>query len=495
MRKSFERSGVYNTRELKFVLNSLKTHIDNEEGKKILHIKFGDTEIAKCESTHKKLLFQHPVFNDLILNKFREYEINPLLYSLTFYEDGQYELSFICKPLYINSEDYIQLIALSDSVNGKISTQLNMGLLYRDNNSKSFITYNNSHTSHRIKHSKFSYVNKIELISEKLKLFPKAIERQVNTIERLKNEKISYRSIVNKLIAYDSKGQIKLGERQKILGLNRRVRKNLNLKEDILIESLKTPEKFLESGLDFNVNTLDIFHQYMDMFSNKDAGAVCRETDRIIEILFTLFEENNIQNKCEKLFENKVGVVFKKYYNKHFNNLSWHLAKYTKSLESAQEFANEAFIQALEKIESYNPEKSQFNTWLYRIAENIVKKSFKDEKRLNVVPIDNNSHNSNDDEDSGVNLLNLISSDCGEDDSNQQILNEKKAEIIRNVIYTLPTKYEKYKKVLIMREIECMQYQEISNALGINLSTIKSQLLKGRELVSKKVVGMFKNLE
>jgi RNA polymerase sigma-70 factor (ECF subfamily) len=495
MRKTFERSGTYNSRELKHILTNLKTRIEIEEGKKILHITFEDIEIAKCESTHKKLLFQHPVFNDLILKKFKENEINPMLYSFSVYDDGQYELSFICKPLYINSEDYTQLISFSDSVNGKISSQLNMGLIFRENNSKSFITYNNSHTSHRFKHSKYSYVTKIETISDKLKLFPKAIERQVNTIERLKNEKLPYRSVVNKLLAYDTNGQIKLGERQKILGLNRRVRKNLNIKEEILIYSLKTPETFLESGLDFNVNTLDIFHQYMDMFSNKDAGAICRETDRIIEILFTLFEENNIQNKCEKIFENKVGVIFKKYYNKHFNNLSWHLAKYTKSLDSAQEFANEAFIQALEKIESYNPEKSQFNTWLYRIAENIVKKSFKDEKRMNVVSFENNANNSNDDEDSGVNLLNLIPCDSGDDDSNQQILTEKKAEIIRNVIYTLPIKYEKYKKVLIMREIEGMQYQEISNALGINLSTIKSQLLKGRELVSNKVDVMFKKLE
>jgi RNA polymerase sigma factor (sigma-70 family) len=92
--------------------------------------------------------------------------------------------------------------------------------------------------------------------------------------------------------------------------------------------------------------------------------------------------------------------------------------------------------------------------------------------------------------------LNLIPCDYGEDDdANQQILNDKKAEIIKNVIYTLPKKHEKYKKVLIMREIECMQYQEISDSLGINLSTIKSQLLKGRELVSKKVDAIFKNLE
>jgi RNA polymerase sigma-70 factor (ECF subfamily) len=494
MRKSFERSGVFNNKEIKYLINSLKTQIKDENNKKILYIKFEEEVIAKCDFSHKKLFFQQPFFLDLITNKFKSFGINPLLYSLTFYNDGQYEIKFICKNWIINNEDYVEYLAISDSVNGKISTQLNMGLLYRENNSISFITYNNSQTSHCIKHSKNSYIKKAEMLSDKLKLFPKAIERQVNTIQRLKNEKISYRSVIEKLVAYDNIGNIKLGERQKVLGLNRRVRQNLNIKDEILIEALKQPEKFLESGLDFNINTLDIFHQYMDMFSNKDASAICRETDRIIEILFKLFEENNIQNKCEKIFENKVGVEFKKYYNKHFNNLSWHLAKYTKSLDSAQEFANEAFIQALEKIELYSPEKSQFNTWLFRIAENIVKKSFKDEKRLNTIPFDSSSSNSNEDDD-GVNLLNLIACDCSEEDSNQQILNVKKAEIVKNIIYSLPKKYEKYKKVLIMREIDCMQYQEISDTLGINLSTIKSQLLKGRELVCKKVTGMFDNLE
>jgi RNA polymerase sigma-70 factor (ECF subfamily) len=69
---------------------------------------------------------------------------------------------------------------------------------------------------------------------------------------------------------------------------------------------------------------------------------------------------------------------------------------------------------------------------------------------------------------------------------------EKKAALIKNAIYNLP---EKYRKVLILREIDNMQYQDISDTLNINLSTIKSQIAKGRKIISKKVEKEFKKLD
>jgi DNA-directed RNA polymerase specialized sigma24 family protein len=46
-----------------------------------------------------------------------------------------------------------------------------------------------------------------------------------------------------------------------------------------------------------------------------------------------------------------------------------------------------------------------------------------------------------------------------------------------------------------MREIECMQYKEISDELNINLSTIKSQIKKGRTIIRKKVEKKFKDID
>jgi DNA-directed RNA polymerase specialized sigma24 family protein len=46
-----------------------------------------------------------------------------------------------------------------------------------------------------------------------------------------------------------------------------------------------------------------------------------------------------------------------------------------------------------------------------------------------------------------------------------------------------------------MREIEGMAYKEISEELQINLSTIKSQIKKGRNIIKKKVQKKFQEID
>ena len=52
-----------------------------------------------------------------------------------------------------------------------------------------------------------------------------------------------------------------------------------------------------------------------------------------------------------------------------------------------------------------------------------------------------------------------------------------------------------YKKVIEMREIKKMQYQDISEQLGKNLSTIKSQIRNGRILLIKSTEKEFKIID
>ena len=46
-----------------------------------------------------------------------------------------------------------------------------------------------------------------------------------------------------------------------------------------------------------------------------------------------------------------------------------------------------------------------------------------------------------------------------------------------------------------MREIDKMQYKDIADALDRNLSTVKSQIKKAREVLIKAVEKKFKDLE
>ena len=54
---------------------------------------------------------------------------------------------------------------------------------------------------------------------------------------------------------------------------------------------------------------------------------------------------------------------------------------------------------------------------------------------------------------------------------------------------------EPYKTVIIMREIERMQYKDIADKLGKNLSTIKSQIRNGRQILMDQSKKEFEQID
>lgn len=199
----------------------------------------------------------------------------------------------------------------------------------------------------------------------------------------------------------------------------------------------------------------------------------------------------NHTNDLEHQFEKRTGINFQNFYKNHKPKLIWYITKYTKDTVVAEDHVEDAFIQALLNIETYKrPEEggAQVNTWIYKIAENIVKKAHKDSERLPTDSLD---------KDLSINftLSNVISYDDSKKSFEEYNIFVKKANIIKETIYSLPEKDSKYKKVLIMRELEGMAYKEISEELNINLSTIKSQIKKGRNIIMKKVEKKFKEID
>lgn len=199
----------------------------------------------------------------------------------------------------------------------------------------------------------------------------------------------------------------------------------------------------------------------------------------------------NNTNELERQFEERTGINFQNFYKNHKPKLMWYITKYTKDTEVAEDHVEDAFIQALLNIDTYKrPDEggAQVNTWIYKIAENIVKKAHKDSERLPTESLD---------KDLSINfsLSNVVAYDDDKKNMEEYNIFVKKANIIKETIYSLPEKDSKYKKVLIMREIKGMAYKEISDELNINLSTIKSQIKKGRNIVMKKVEKKFKEID
>lgn len=196
-------------------------------------------------------------------------------------------------------------------------------------------------------------------------------------------------------------------------------------------------------------------------------------------------------NDLEKQFEDRTGINFQTFYKNYKPKLLWYITRYTKNSEIAEDHVEDAFIQALLNINTYKrPEEggAQVNTWIYKIAENIVKKSFKDNERLPCSSLDREIAEN-------FNLSNIIPYDDSTKHIDEYNIYVKKAAYIKETIYNLSEKDNKYKKVLIMRELQGMAYKDISEELDINLSTIKSQIKKGRNIIKKKVQKKFQEID
>lgn len=79
-------------------------------------------------------------------------------------------------------------------------------------------------------------------------------------------------------------------------------------------------------------------------------------------------EDEIIILKCQKGELEEFGRLYEKYVKKIYNFI------YFKTLhkENAEDLTSQTFFKALEKINSFNPDKANFSTWLYTIANNLL---------------------------------------------------------------------------------------------------------------------------
>jgi RNA polymerase sigma-70 factor (ECF subfamily) len=190
-------------------------------------------------------------------------------------------------------------------------------------------------------------------------------------------------------------------------------------------------------------------------------------------------------NEKEIFFKNQTGIDFQSTYKKYYPKLVYYVNKMCKDESLSEDIASDSFIMALDKINKYDKSKSQFSTWLFTIAKNIALQSIKDSKKT--LSMDNELDNE------GTTMKDFIESEAYTiDGDNYESIIDKKSFLIKEQIESLK---EPYKTVIKMREIEKMAYKDISDKLGRNLSTIKSQIRGARKIIIEKTEHDFKMID
>jgi len=191
----------------------------------------------------------------------------------------------------------------------------------------------------------------------------------------------------------------------------------------------------------------------------------------------TLFSDH------EKLFVEKTGKDFSTLYKKYYPKLIYYTSKLCNDPQKTEDIATDSFMTAFEKIEKYDDEKAQFSTWLFTIAKNLALQAIKNDKKSVSLDVEYDNE--------GTTMKDFIPQNF-QNEIEVFESNDLKAEIMTKQISQLK---EPYKTVIEMREIKKMSYQDISDTLGKNLSTIKSQIRNGRAILINETKGEFKRID
>lgn len=165
----------------------------------------------------------------------------------------------------------------------------------------------------------------------------------------------------------------------------------------------------------------------------------------------------------EKIVEDYQSVVYSVAY------------RYAENSQDAADMAQEVFIKMFKNINSFQ-DKSKLSTWIYRVATNMCLDMVKKESRNLIAYSFDEGYEDKD----GSTLYNGIADDALQPD---EIL--EKAEIRDAVNLAISKLSDKYKTVIILRDIEGLHYDEIAEIVDCSVGTVKSRISRGRKNLRK----------
>ena len=147
--------------------------------------------------------------------------------------------------------------------------------------------------------------------------------------------------------------------------------------------------------------------------------------------------------------------------------------------EEARELTQETFTRALVKIDSFRGEAGPY-TWLFRIGVNLAISQLRKIQRHRTFSLDRpataGGANGAENDDQASSLIDRVAQDRGASPAD----NAETREQHQQVLAALGRLDAEYRAVLVMRDIEGFDYQQMADVLGLPLGTLKSRLFRAR---------------
>ena len=162
----------------------------------------------------------------------------------------------------------------------------------------------------------------------------------------------------------------------------------------------------------------------------------------------------------------RFGTLVERYQGRLIN----YLYRLVRNLDEAHDLAQEVFVRVYQAHDRFDPQY-RFSTWLFRVAQNaaidVIRK-----RRFRLVPL------SRPDEDGEGSWE--IELEAGGPSALDTLQNEERDVRVRAAIDGLPWEY---RELILLRHYGELAYEEIAEAKGMPLGTVKNKLFRARQML------------
>jgi len=161
-------------------------------------------------------------------------------------------------------------------------------------------------------------------------------------------------------------------------------------------------------------------------------------------------------------------LIVKRYKNQLLN----FVYRFLGNAEEAEDLVQETFLRVYRNRKAYQ-KVAKFSTWIYTIAGNLAKTELRKRKRRKFFSISDLGYNEKD-------------YDISDEAYNPEkdVDGRMKEEIIYKEIENLSPKF---REVILLRDVQQLSYEEISQIVNIPLGTVKSRVNRGRLKLQEKL--------
>ncbi len=160
------------------------------------------------------------------------------------------------------------------------------------------------------------------------------------------------------------------------------------------------------------------------------------------------------------------------------------IARFLDNPDAAEDLAQETFIRMFKAIKRYKSGAAKFSTWMYHIASNLCKNELRNRGRrgrffVDSVTTEPSSGSAPAEEDLIATAPAHVSLQPG-----NQLERKEREYVVQGAISELP---ERYRLPLVLRDLQELSYEEISDTLDLPLGTTKSRINRARLMLKDKL--------